>query len=97
MNQEAFDAGGFANYPGSAEVKSVYSGPWTTRCLNDVCRIRCVWSVSPAHADPPNPSDFPPEHVDTNELSKRGIRVGYTPDVLTEAGTSNPSDTTAPQ
>ncbi len=26
------------------------------------------------------------EHFDTSELSKRGVRMGYTPDVLTDAG-----------
>ena len=27
-----------------------------------------------------------PEHADLKELSKRNIRFGYTPDVLTDAG-----------
>ena len=34
-------------------------------------------------------SDFILEHVNVNELSTRGIRLGYTPDVLTDAGGAN--------
>jgi len=34
------------------------------------------------HDSPVEPSD----HVDTPQLIKRGIKLGYTPDVLNEAG-----------
>lgn len=36
-----------------------------------------------------------PEHVDVQRLSQRGIKLGYTPDVLTDAGI--PLPTSIPQ
>lgn len=33
------------------------------------------------------------EHLDLKELAKRNIKIGYTPDVLTDAGTNAPCAT----
>lgn len=37
------------------------------------------------HPNQPTPT----EHVDLSALKKSGIKLGYTPDVLTEAGASS--------
>lgn len=36
----------------------------------------------------PRPMNFT-EHIDLKAVAKRGIRLGYTPDVLTDAGMPN--------
>jgi hypothetical protein len=50
--------------------------------FNDVSWLRFVWSSSQKRQH----VERPPEHLDVQAILSRGIRIGYTPEVLTDAG-----------
>lgn len=87
VNSELLNAGGLfqSHHSRARHPNHCYSWTQSPRRFNHVCWAWYVLRLTPV---PVSEELEIIDHIDLPEVAKRGLKLGYTPDVLTDAGIS---------